>query len=134
MHSIEVHSTPNMIQDNKIKINVTDETNITEDSGVQSTPTSTKCHELDNDMMSVILNQLEKMNSNFNNKFDVQNSKFDEQNIKFDELKNLINETNKHVENTNEIFKNNLNKLDQNIERMGVDVINTCLLYTSRCV
>ena len=29
MNNIEVHSTPNVSQDNKIKINVTDETNIT---------------------------------------------------------------------------------------------------------
>ena len=54
MYNIEVHATPNVSQDNKIKINVTDETNITENSGVQLNPTSTKCHKLDNDMMSVL--------------------------------------------------------------------------------
>ena len=38
MNNIEVHSTPNVSQDNKIKINVTSETNITDDSGIQTTP------------------------------------------------------------------------------------------------
>ena len=36
-------------------------------------------------------------------------------------LKNNIQEMNKRFENTNEIIKTSLNKLEQSIERMGVD-------------
>ena len=52
-----------------------------DDSSNLSTPISTKCKQVENDMMSVILKQLEKINS----KFDIQSSKFDEmttQNVK----------------------------------------------------
>ena len=37
MNNVEVHSTPNVSQENKTKINV-DETNSTDDSGIQVTP------------------------------------------------------------------------------------------------
>ena len=50
----------------------------------------------ENDMMSVILKQLEKMDSNFNNKFEVQNNNF---NDKFDEM------TTQNVK-----FESNMNK------------------------
>ena len=47
-----VHSTLNVGQDDKtINVSVTDKTDITEDSGVQLTPTSTKCSsKFDNDI------------------------------------------------------------------------------------
>ena len=45
MSSLEVHSTPNVGQDDKtMNISVTDETNMTEDSGVQLTPTLSLIH------------------------------------------------------------------------------------------
>ena len=79
--------------------------------------------------------KFDAINDRFDKKFDKLSSEIHEQKIKcesnFSELKNLINETKKHVESTHEIFKNNLNKLDQNIERMGVDVINTDKSKTS---
>ena len=55
MSSLEVHSTPNVGQDDKtMSKSSTDETNITEDSGIQLTPTSTKCNKLDDDIMSIL--------------------------------------------------------------------------------
>ena len=38
MSGLEIHSTPNVGQDNKV-----DESDVIDDSGVQLTPTSTKC-------------------------------------------------------------------------------------------
>ena len=38
----------------------TNETDNTADSGIQATPTSTKYNKVDDDIMSIILNQLEK--------------------------------------------------------------------------
>ena len=140
MSDFEIHSTPNVSRENKIKNN-SDETNITEDSGVQLTPTSTKCSKSDNDIMSFLQQQfnvincrfdsneitLKEMKSDFNCKLEVQNNKFDVQNHnfndKFDELKNNIQEINKHFENTNEIIKNSLNKLEQSIE---LSLIHIC--------
>ena len=54
MSSFEVHSTPNVGQDDKtMNVSGTNETDSTEDSGVQLTPTSTKCNsKFDNEMMS----------------------------------------------------------------------------------
>ena len=75
MSDFEIHSTPNVSRENKIKNN-SDETNITEDSGVQVTPTSTKCSKSDNDM-SFLQQQFREQNNKFNelkkrfdNKFD----------------------------------------------------------------
>ena len=55
-----VHSTP---------VNRSKEFSLTEsaidDSGTLSTPTSTKCNKLDNDMMSVLLNEFDKMNCKY---------------------------------------------------------------------
>ena len=91
MSNFEIHSTPSASQE-KIEVNVTDTSNVTEDSGVQLTPTSTKySNKVENDMMSVIINQLEKMNSNFNSKFDGQNSRFDNNDIKLNEIKSEFN-------------------------------------------
>ena len=52
MSNLGVHSTPNVGQDEKtINVSVTDKIYITEDSGVQLTPTSTKCNsKFDNDL------------------------------------------------------------------------------------
>ena len=49
MNSLEVHSTPNVGQDNKIELNVTDEINITDDSGIQITPKSNRENNKSND-------------------------------------------------------------------------------------
>ena len=54
MSNFEVHSTPSASQ-NKMEINVTDQSNVTEDSGIQVTPTSTKYNKGDNDIMSICL-------------------------------------------------------------------------------
>ena len=85
MNSLEVHSTPNVGQDKIVELNVTDQSNVTEDSGVQLTPTSTKGNsKIENDMMSILLNQFDKMNCKFDAKFDAQNNKFNELNKRFD--------------------------------------------------
>ena len=75
--------------------------------------------------------RLTEINSNFSNKFDKLSdvsevkTSFEVQDNKFNELKNDIKEINKNVEKTNEIFTSNVSKLERNIERMGVWVINT---------
>ncbi len=137
MSSLEVHSTPNVGQDDKtMNTSSTNETDSTEDSGIQVTPTSTKYNKVDNDMMSIILNQFNELNKRFDsndkrfdNRFDELKSEIHKQKVKygnnFSELKNHINEINKNVDKTNEIFTSNVSKLEQNIERMGVWVINT---------
>ena len=43
MSSFEIHSTPSVSKD-KTELNTSDQSNVTEDSGVQLTPTSTKCN------------------------------------------------------------------------------------------
>ena len=90
-----------MGQDNKIvEISVTDETNIIEDSGVQLTPTSTKCNsQFNNDVMNMLItiskdmneqkNKFDKLSSDVSevkSSFDIQNSKFDVINSRFDEI------------------------------------------------
>ena len=55
----------------------------------QSTPTSVK-KENNNDIMSIMLSQFEKMNSNFETKFNVMNSRFDTNDVKFDVLNNSL--------------------------------------------
>ena len=65
-NSLETHSTPNVGQDEKDRnINITDETMVTEDSGVQLTPTSTKCSKFDNDIMSFLQQQFNVINCHF---------------------------------------------------------------------
>ena len=104
------------------------ESRIMEGMTSQSTPTLVK-KESSSDMMSVILNQLEEMNSNFNginSRFDNNDiklneiksefnckfdAKFEVQNNKFDELKNQINEINERFENTNEIIETSFNRV-----------------------
>ena len=51
MNNIEVHLTPNVSQDNKTKINV-DETNSTDDSGIQITPKLNRESKINNDEVS----------------------------------------------------------------------------------
>ena len=94
---------------------------VTEDSGVQLTPTSTKCNnKLDNDMMSILLSQFDKMNC-----------KFDEQNSKFDKLSSDVSEVKSSFEEQN-------NNFDTKFDELKIYINNVknkcCLLYTSRCV
>ena len=93
MNSPEVHSTPNVGQDDKnMNTSVTDEKDITEDSGVQLTPTSTKCNKFDNDVMSFLLNQFKELkehNKEIKSRFDSNDKKFDN---KFDKLSSEIHE------------------------------------------
>ena len=79
MSGFEVHSTPNVGQDNKIdELNITNEVNVTNDSGIQITPISTnKNNQSDN---SDVMRYLCGMNA-------MLCVKFDEQNVKFHELK-----------------------------------------------
>ena len=50
MSSLEVHSTPNVGQDNKIdELNITNEINVTNDSGIQITPTLSRENNKNND-------------------------------------------------------------------------------------
>ena len=44
MSNLGVHSTPNVGQDKIVEVSVTDETDITEDSGVQLTPALSLIH------------------------------------------------------------------------------------------
>ena len=134
MSSPEIHSTPNVGQDDKNRnINNTNEKDNTEDSGIQATPTSTKYNKVNDDLMSIMLNQLEKMNNKLfekmNNKldsrfdeietkFNVMNSRFDNNDIKlnkfdakFDSLKFDIDEVKTKCENS-------CNELKQDIERI----------------
>ena len=78
----------------------------------------------DNDMLSIILNKLEKMNDKLfekiNNKLD---SRFDNNDIKLDrqsreinELKYEIQEINKSCKSTHETIMTSLNKLEQSVE------------------
>ena len=76
MSNFEIHSTPSASKD-KTELNMSDQSNVTEDSGVQITPTSTKCNRSDNDIMSSILSQLERMSSDMNKRFDTNDAKFD---------------------------------------------------------
>ena len=163
MNDFEIHSTPNMSRENKIKNN-SDETNITEDSGVQITPTSTKCSKSDNDIMSFLQQQFNVINVNmreqnnkfnelnnrldnnekkFETKFDVmsidKNKRFDTNDAKFDVLTNSLCSTESKL---NEICSEIKRETDES--RESVCVIdnkadnkcesNVCLLYTSRCV
>ena len=82
-------------------------------------------------MLQLLLEQNKEMKSDSDARFNMQNSII---NNKFDELKSEMQELNKCLENTHETIKNSLNKLEQSVERMGVHVLRTCLLYTSRCV
>ena len=104
-NSLEKHSTPNVDQDEKDrKTNITDETMVTVDSGVQLTPTSTKCNsQFDNDVMSFLQKQFQVINSRFdvsdinmNEQKSHFNAKFDEmniQNVKFEiSMNKLLNE------------------------------------------
>ena len=92
MSSFEIHSTPNVGQDNKDRnINITDEINITNDSGIQLTP------KLDS--------KNKKPNENINSETGAKSTP-EVTNIKEKEL------------SMNDIF----------------NLIQTCLLYTSRCV
>ena len=55
MSNFEVNSAPSVSQDKIVELNITDQSNVTGDSGVQLTPTSTKCNnKLDDDIMSIL--------------------------------------------------------------------------------
>ena len=73
-------------------------------------------------MLQLLLEQNKERKSDSDAKFNIQNSII---NNKFVELKSEIQEMNKCLENTNTIIRTSLNKLEQNIERMGVHVMNT---------
>ena len=51
--NFDIHSTPSANQ-GKTELNLGDQSNVTEDSGVQITPISTKCNRSDNDIISII--------------------------------------------------------------------------------
>ena len=108
INSPKVHSTPNAGKDDKnMKISITDETNMTEDSGVQLTPTSTKGNsKIDNDMMSILLNQFDKMNCKFDAKFDAQNNKFNELNKRFDSNEEKFDNKFEKLRNDFEVMNN----------------------------
>ena len=60
------HSTPSASQD-KTELNLIDQSNVTEDSGVQITPISTKCNsQFNNDVMNMLQLILEQQNIKFN--------------------------------------------------------------------
>ena len=66
MSGLEVHLSPNVGQDKIVKLSVTDETKMTEGSGVQLTPTSTKCSsKFDNDITSFLQQQFNVINCRF---------------------------------------------------------------------
>ena len=136
MSDFEIHSTPSASQE-KAEINLSDQSNVTEDSGVQLTPTSTKYNaQFNSDVMSMLqllLEQNKEMKSDTNIKYNElleqnkerksdSDAKFNMQNSiinnKFDELKSEIQELNKCCKNTHETIMTSLNKLEQSVERM----------------
>ena len=87
--NIIVHSTPIVAQAQLSETDV--------DSGVQLTPVSTKKNKQseETDIMSVMLSQFERMNSNFETKFNVMNSdinsRFDDNDKRFDNNEIILN-------------------------------------------
>ena len=144
INSPEVHSTPNVEKDDKnVNMNVTSETNITDDSGIQITPklsreSKTNDNEVsftDNKTESKVMKDIEYQSTPIQNKQTVDNNdvmnmlqlileqqsmKFNEQNkfdTKFDELKVDINNVkNKRVSQCNEL-KRDMEKVVESVEK-----------------
>ena len=94
MSGLGVHSTPNVGQDNKIdELSVTDETNVTDDSGVQLTPTSTKCNSQFNNYIMSILRTISK---DINEQKSDSDVKFNKINSQFDKLSSDVSELKEH--------------------------------------
>ena len=158
MSSLEAYSTPNAGQNKIVELKVTDQSNVIEDSGVQLTPTSTKCNnQFNNDVMNMLItiskdmneqkNKFDKLSSDVsevkssfdvqNSKFDVINSRFDVQNSnfndKFNEIRDEIKQQNinfsKQVDEINIHFDNMKDEIIELIDHVFDKQINLSLIH-----
>ena len=144
MHNIEVHSTPNGSQDNKIKPDITNEINSTDDSGIQitpklnreskinneevsftdknvaaqSTPTTTRAKELSmDDIFNLMKAMSENISSNLNELKEQNKEQKSDSDVKFHELKGDINNIDKKFDKRLCDMKQQSVKLEGNINK-----------------